>query len=52
MSDRDDCHPPDDTVLRNRLDIRDALALEAAEHELVASAFLSPCRWAISTSST
>ena len=36
MSDRDYCYPPDYTVLRNRLDIRDAQALEAAERQLVA----------------
>ena len=36
MSDRDYCYPPDYTVLRNRLDIRDARALEAAERQLVA----------------
>ena len=36
MSDCDDCYPPDYIVLRNRLDIRDAAALEAAERTLVA----------------
>ena len=36
MSDRDYCYPPDYTALRNRLDIRGAPALEAAERELVA----------------
>ena len=36
MSDRDHCYPPDDVVLRNRLDIRDAPTLEAAERQLVA----------------
>ena len=40
MSDRDYCYPPDYTVLRNRLDIRDAPALEAAERELVAQRLL------------
>ena len=42
MSDRDYCYPPDYTVLRNRLDIRDAPALEAAERELVALRLLEP----------
>ena len=42
MSDRDDCYPPDYTVLRNRLDIRDAATLEAAERELVALRLLEP----------
>lgn len=42
MSDRDYCYPPDYTVLRNRLDIRDAPALEAAERELVAHRILEP----------
>ncbi len=42
MSDRDYCYPPDYTVLRNRLDIRDAPALEAAERELVAQRLLEP----------
>ena len=42
MSDRDYCYPPDYTVLRNRLDIRDAPALEAAERELVAFRLLEP----------
>ena len=42
MSDRDDCYPPDYTVLRNRLDIRDTAALEAAERELVALRLLEP----------
>ena len=32
MSNRDYCYPPEYTVLRNRLDIRDAQALEAAEY--------------------
>ena len=34
MSDRDYCYPPDYIVLRNRLDIRDAPTLEAAERLL------------------
>ena len=38
MSDRDYCYPPDYTVLRNRLDIRDA----AEERELVAQRLLEP----------
>ena len=42
MSDRDCCDPPDYTVLRSRLDARDALALEAAERELVAQHLLEP----------
>ena len=42
MSDRDYCYPPDYTVLRNRLDIRDAPALEAAERELVAQRLVEP----------
>ena len=42
MSDRAYCYPPDYTVLRNRLDIRDASALEAAERELVAQRLLEP----------
>ena len=42
MSDRDYCYPPDYTVLRNRLDIRDAPALEAAERELVAQRLPEP----------
>ena len=42
MSDRDYCYPPDYIVLRNRLDIRDAPALEAAERGLVAQRLLEP----------
>ena len=42
MSDRDYCYPPDFTVLRNRLDIRDARALEAAERALVAQRLVEP----------
>ena len=42
MSDRDYCYPPDYTVLRNRLDIRDAVALDEAERELVALRLLEP----------
>ena len=42
MSDHDYCYPPDHIVLRNRLDIRDAQALEAAERELVAQRLLEP----------
>ncbi|MYE58582.1 MAG: cell division protein [Alphaproteobacteria bacterium] len=42
MSDRDYCYPPDFTVLRNRLDIRDARALDAAERSLVAQRLLEP----------
>ncbi len=36
MSDRDYCYPPDYTVLRNRLNVRAAPTLEAAERQLVA----------------
>ena len=42
MSDRDYCYPPDYIVLRNRLDIRDAQALEAAERQLVAQRLVEP----------
>jgi len=42
MSDRDYCYPPDYTVLRNRLDIRDAQALDAAERQFVAQRLLEP----------
>ena len=42
MSDPNYCYPPDYIVLRNRLDIRDAQALEAAERELVAQRLLEP----------
>ncbi len=42
MSGRDYRYPPDFTVLRNRLDIRDAPALEAAERQLVARRLLEP----------
>ncbi len=42
MSDRDYCYPPDYIVLRNSLGIRDALALETAERELVAQRLLEP----------
>ena len=42
MSDRDYCYPPDYIVLRNKLDIRNAPALEAAERELVAQRLLEP----------
>ena len=41
MSDRN-CYPPDYTVLRNRLNIRNASALEAAERELVAHRLPEP----------
>ena len=40
MSDRDYCYPPDYTVLRNRLNIRAAPTLEAAECQLVAQRVL------------
>ena len=40
MSDRDYCYPPDFTVLRNRLGIRVARTLDAAERQLVAQRFL------------
>ena len=42
MSDRDYCHPPENTVLRIRLDIRDAQALEAAERPFVAQRLVEP----------
>jgi len=42
MSDRDCCYPPDYTVLRNRLGIRDAPALDAAEREPVAQRLIEP----------
>ena len=42
MSDRNYCYPPDYTVLRNKLNIRNASALEAAERELVAHRLLEP----------
>ena len=40
MSDRDYCYPPDFTVLRNKLDIRDTPTLEAAERQLVTQRLL------------
>ena len=40
MSDPDYCYPPDFTVLRNKLDIRDAPTLEAAERRFVAQRLL------------
>ena len=40
MSDREYCYPPDFTVLRNRLDIRDSGTLEAAERQFVAQRLL------------
>lgn len=40
MSDRDYCYPPDFTVLRNRLGLRDARTLDAAERQLVAQRLL------------
>ena len=52
MSDRDYCYPPDYIVLRNRSDIRDAPALEAAERQLVAQRLPAPVPGAISTSPT
>ena len=42
MSDRYYCYPPDFIVLRNRLDIRDGPALEAAERLFVAQRLLEP----------
>ena len=42
MRDRDYCYPPGYTVLRNRLNIRNASALEAAERELAAHRLLEP----------
>ena len=40
MSDRDYCYPPDFTVLRNRLGIRVARTLDAAERQFVAQRLL------------
>ncbi len=40
MSDPDYCYPPDFTVLRNKLDIRDAPTLEASERRFVAQRLL------------
>ena len=40
MSDPDYCYPPDFTVLRNRLNIRDLQTLELAERQFVAQRFL------------
>ncbi|MDE0256599.1 MAG: Fic family protein [Rhodospirillaceae bacterium] len=40
MSDPDYCYPPAFTVLRNKLDIRDASTLEAAERQFVAQRLL------------
>ena len=42
MSDRDYCYPLDYIVLRNRLNIRDAPTLEAAERQLIAQRLLEP----------
>ena len=42
MSDRDYCYPPDYTVLRNRLDIRNAQALDETERQLVAQRLVEP----------
>lgn len=40
MSDPDYCYPPDFTVLRNRLYIRDLQTLESAERQFVAQRLL------------
>ena len=40
MSDRDYCYPPDFSVLRNRLGIRAARTLDAAERQFVAQRLL------------
>ncbi len=40
MSGPDYCYPPGFTVLRNKLNIRDASTLEAAERQLVAQRLL------------
>ena len=40
MSDPDYCYPPDFTVLRNRLDIRNLQSLESAERQFVAQRLL------------
>ena len=42
MSDPDYCYPPAFTVLRNRLNIRDARTLEAAERQFVTQRLLEP----------
>lgn len=42
MSDPDYCYPPDYTVLRNRLGIRDAAGLDAAERDLVTQRLTEP----------
>ena len=42
MTDRDYCYPPDYIILRNRLDIRDALTLEEAERQFVTQRLLEP----------
>jgi len=42
MSDPDHCYPPAFTVLRNKLDIREAGTLEAAERQFVAQRLLEP----------
>ena len=50
MSDRDYCYPPDYTVLRNRLNIRAAPTLEAAERQLCRPSVLPfPCLTAVSS---
>lgn len=40
MTDRDYCYPPSFTVLRNKLDVRDAPTLEAAERQFVTQRLL------------
>jgi cell filamentation protein len=42
MSDPDYCYPPDYTVLRNRLGIRGAAELDAAERDLVTQRLTEP----------
>ena len=40
MSDQEVCYPPDFTVLRNKLNIRDLPTLEAAERQFVVQRLL------------
>ncbi len=42
MSDRDYCYPPDYSVLRNKLNIRDAAMLEVLERQVVAMRVVGP----------
>ena len=40
MSDQEYCYPPDSTILRNKLNIRDLPTLEAAERQFVVQRLL------------